>query len=112
MPMSTYLASVKKALGSQSTLLGKSEHCSADPDQLATIGRAAGQQIRVTRGDDQYALYTVSEVQAESPGSIVRMAQVARDRLGNGEEFDATISPQVPHPTYTDAEAEANSEFV
>jgi phage replication-related protein YjqB (UPF0714/DUF867 family) len=110
--MRTYLASVKKVFSSQLTLLGKPEHCSADPEKLAAIGRAFGQQIRVKRNDNQYALYTVSEVRRERPNTIVRMAQVARQRLGASQEFSATVSSQVPHPTYTDAEAEANSEFV
>lgn len=110
--MTAYSAWVKKAFSSQSTLIGKREHCSADPEKLVTIGRALGHQIRVKRNDGECALYTVSEVRQESPDHVVRMAQAARQRLGATGEFDAAVNAQVPHPTYTEAEAEAHSEFV
>jgi phage replication-related protein YjqB (UPF0714/DUF867 family) len=103
---------VKKALTSQDTLLGQSEHCSVDPDQLARIGRAIGHQVRIKRNKDEYALYTVSETRQENPDNIVRMAQNARRRLGISDEFDAVLDVQVPHPRFTDAQAKANSEFV
>lgn len=103
---------VKKALTSQDTLLGQSEHCSVDPEQLAQIGRAIGHQVRIKRNDNEYALYTVSDTRQENPDNIVRMGQDARLRLGISDEFDAVLDAQVPHPTFTEAEAEANSEFV
>jgi phage replication-related protein YjqB (UPF0714/DUF867 family) len=109
--MATYNAIVKKAS------LGTSEHCCADPEKLATIGRAIGHQIRVKRNKGEYALYTVSETRQETPDTIIRMAQKGRERLTpSGEsvpdEFDAIVKSQVPHPTYTDWCAEAHSEFV
>lgn len=110
--MSTFSASIKKALSSQTDLINNREHCSADPEKLATIGRSVGHQIRVKRNSTQYALYTVSEVRQESPDNIVRMGLAGRQRLGTSNEFSGTADAQVPHPTYTDAEAEANSEFV
>jgi phage replication-related protein YjqB (UPF0714/DUF867 family) len=103
---------VKKALSSQDTLLGQSEHCSIDPEQLTRIGRAIGHQVRIKRNNDEYALYTVSETRQENPDTIVRMGQDARRRLGILEEFDAILDAQVPHPTLTEAKAEANSEFI
>jgi phage replication-related protein YjqB (UPF0714/DUF867 family) len=103
---------VKKAFSSQWTLLGRGEHCSLDPDRLASMTLIPGSQIRVRRSPDQLALYTVSETRQESTDTIVRMAQPARLRLGTGDEFDATIETQVPHPTMSDEEAEAASEFV
>jgi phage replication-related protein YjqB (UPF0714/DUF867 family) len=110
--MATYSASVVKALASQKTLIGRGEHCSADPGSLAGIGRALGQQVRVNRDDGELALYTVSEVRSEEPSSLVRMAEAARARLGSTDTFEATVDSQVPHPTYSDAEAEAHGEFV
>jgi phage replication-related protein YjqB (UPF0714/DUF867 family) len=109
--MATYQATVKKVFSSQLTLIGKGEHCSADPTRLATIGRARGHQIRVKRSDE-YALFTVSEVRAEAPDAVVRMAQAGRERLGANDEFSALIDAQVPHPTLNDAQAKAGDEFV
>lgn len=111
--MGTYSASVKKAIsGEQQDLIDNATHCSADPEKLATIGRALGHQVRVKRNSTQYALYTVSQVRQESPDSIVRMGAAGRTRLGTTSEFTGTVDGQVPHPTYTDAQAEAASEFV
>src|SRR5262245_33561131 len=109
--MGTYQATVKKAFSSQLTLIGKGEHCSADPTQLAAIGRALGHQIRVKRSDAEYGLYTVSEVRTETPDAIVRIALTGRERLGASDEFPALIDAQVPHPSFTDTEAKAANEL-
>jgi len=110
--MATYNASVEKALLSQQDLIDRREHCSADPEKLAMVGRTVGQQVRIKRDSSEYALYTVSEPRQESPDTIVRMGAAGRQRLGTSEEFAGTLDSRVPHPTFTDAEAEANSEFV
>jgi phage replication-related protein YjqB (UPF0714/DUF867 family) len=103
---------VRKAFGSQSTLRDRGEHCSLDPERLAALGRVPGSQIRVRRSAAEFALYTVSETRQELPDTTVRMAPAARQRLGTTDEFAATIDAQVPHPTFSDAEAQENSEFV
>jgi phage replication-related protein YjqB (UPF0714/DUF867 family) len=113
----TYVANVRQARRSQNTLTSKREHCSADPERLATIGRAQGHQIRVLRNENEYALYTISESRQETPQTIIRMARKARARLTPDtseipDEFPAIVDSQVPHPTYTDDEAETNSEFI
>jgi murein DD-endopeptidase MepM/ murein hydrolase activator NlpD len=115
--MATYDATVKKAFNAQGTLINEGEHCSADPERLANIGRAQGRQIRVKRNENEYALYTVSETRQETPDTIVRMAREGRARLTPDaseipDEFGTIVDSQVPHPTYTDDEAETNSEFV
>ena len=111
--MATYVASVRKALAdSQQDLIDHREHCSADPAKLAAVGRALGHQVRIKRNNSQYALYTVSEVRQESPDTIVRMGETGRQRLNATNEFNATLDSQVPHPSFSDAEAESNSEFV
>jgi phage replication-related protein YjqB (UPF0714/DUF867 family) len=110
--MDTYSAYIKQPRNGQTTLINRAEHCSADPEQLAEIDRAQGQQSRVKRSESEYALYTISETHQEQPDRIVRMAKDARLRLGTADEFDAIVEAQVPHSTYTDAEAEACSEFV
>ena len=115
--MPTYDTNVQRAFASQRTLINEGEHCSADPEQLATIGRAQGHQVRVRRDENEYALYTVSETRQETPDTIIRMARVGRARLTPDaaeipDEFAAIFDLQVAHPTYTDDEAETNSEFV
>jgi phage replication-related protein YjqB (UPF0714/DUF867 family) len=110
--MTSYNGKVKKSIrDEQSTLQMKPEHCSADPEKLATIGRAVGHQIRVKRNENQ-ALFTVSEPRQEQPDNILRMIETARSRLGTTDEFDAIVESQVPHPTYTDRQAEENGEFI
>lgn len=112
MPGRTYSARVERAFSVQSTLAGHGEHCSADPTSLAAIGRARGHQIRVRRSDRAYAIYTVSDVRAESTDHVVRMALAARERLGTTDEFDTIVDARVANPTITDAEAEACGELV
>jgi phage replication-related protein YjqB (UPF0714/DUF867 family) len=111
--MATYDASVKKALTtSQQDLIDHKEHCSADPVKLATVGRECGHQVRIKRNESEYGLYTVSQVRQESPDNIVRMGSAGRKRLGTSEEFVGSLDSQAPHPTFNDADAEINNEFV
>jgi len=111
--MATYDASVRKALSpQQEDLIRHKEHCSADSEKLATVGRMVGHQVRIKRSSSEYGLYTVSEVRQESPDNIVRMGEAGRERLGTSDEFAGTLDSQVPHPTFTDAEAKAHNEFV
>jgi phage replication-related protein YjqB (UPF0714/DUF867 family) len=111
--MATYDASVKKALTAcQQDLIDHKEHCSTDPEKLATVGRECGHQVRIKRNDSDYGLYTVSQVRRESPDNIVRMGSTGRKRLGTSDEFVGSLDSQVPHPTFNDADAETNNEFV
>lgn len=111
--MASYDALIKKALLPQQDGLRKhKEHCSADSDKIATVGRLLGHQIRIKRNDDEYGLYTISEVRDENQDQIVRMGQGGRERLGTADAFDGTVDSQVPHPTWSDAEAACNGEFV
>jgi phage replication-related protein YjqB (UPF0714/DUF867 family) len=111
--MAAYNASIKKALDpEQKDLIKHKEHCSADPEKLATVGRALWHQVRIKRNDDEYGLYTVSEVRQENPDNIVRMGKGGRERLGTSDEFDGTLNSQVPDPTLSDADAERDGEFV
>jgi len=103
------------------------EHCSAHHSQITTIGRDKGQQVRIERyaQDDvtpaDFALYTVIDLHNEEP-DIVFLGfrdpesenHDLRDRLGlsGADIFSGKINSQVPHLTYTDAEAKDYSEFV
>jgi phage replication-related protein YjqB (UPF0714/DUF867 family) len=112
--MAAYNASVRKALSSQQEdLIDHKEHCSADPEKLATVGRALGHQVRIKRNSSQYGLYTVSEVRQENPDNIVRMGENGRERLGTGKAFTCTLDSQVPHPIFTDEQqARDHDEFI
>jgi phage replication-related protein YjqB (UPF0714/DUF867 family) len=111
--MATYVASINRALlPQQNDLRDHKEHCSADPEKLATVGRLLGHQVRIKRNDDEYGLYTVSEVRREAQDNVVRMGKSGRERLGTSDEFEGTLDAQVPHATLADAEAERNGEFV
>ena len=111
--MATYAASIKQALSpQQADLIDHKEHCSADREKLERVGRLLGHQVRIKRNDDEYGLYTVSEVRQENPANIVRMGKGGRERLGTSGEFDATLDSQVPRPTLPDSDAEAQGEFV
>jgi phage replication-related protein YjqB (UPF0714/DUF867 family) len=111
--MATYHASIKKAFDpEQKDLIDHKEHCSADREKLATVGRALGHQVRIKRNDDEYGLYTISEVPPENPNNIVHMGKDGRERLGKSDEFDGTLDSQVPCVTLNDCDAEAQGEFV
>jgi phage replication-related protein YjqB (UPF0714/DUF867 family) len=110
--MATFAGRVRKAFNSQATLQNQREHCSVDPQRLASLGVPLGSQIRIKRQADQLALFTISETRNETAENTVRMIQVARERLGIPDEFDAVIDTRVPHPTFTDDEAREHSEFV
>lgn len=113
--MPTFQAAVRKALSpEQQDLIEHAEHCSADPEALAAIGRERGHQIRVRLAADPttFALYTVSETRDEIADSLVRMGRGGRARLGDGSEFAAVVDSVVPRPGLDDTEAERLHEFV
>jgi hypothetical protein len=106
--MAAYDASIKRALDpQQKDLIDHKEHCSADPEKLATVRRVLRHQVRIKRNDDEYGLYTVSEVPPENPNNIIHMGKGGRERLGMSDEFDGTLDSQVPSVTLTDCDAEA-----
>ena len=88
------------------------EHCSVDAGQLESIGCVLGQQVRVIKSQDQFALYTVGEVRRERPPTIVRMTAEGRERLGASGEFDAIVDSQITDLIHDDGEAEKLGEFV
>lgn len=113
--MGTYLCDVLTAYSSQVTLMGYPEHCSADPEKLAAIGRALGHQVRIVHPSlGTKAMYTVSELRQESPDRRIRMCLDGRKRLDpDGKTFSSgTCDSQVSRSNLTDAEAESQGELV
>jgi len=89
----------KLRLPEQDSLKNEAERCSADPAALTAIGRAVGQQVRITRTDDArfVAIYTVSEANPDQPprANVVRTGQAGRERLGTDTELEVTIAARV-----------------
>ena len=115
--MPKFEGTVRKSFQSQTTLDKQPEHCSLDPERLASIGLVRRSQVRVRRSAQQFGLFTVSEThQEQTDDATVRMAKVGRQRLESTEqvpdEFEVIVDSQVPHPTLSDEEAKACSEFV
>jgi phage replication-related protein YjqB (UPF0714/DUF867 family) len=102
-------AQVKAALSSQS-FRNDGQGCSIP----LSFPMAVGDQIRVTRNDLEYALYTVAEKRSQDDPNTVRMGLDARLRLGTSRDFPAGVRIPVlaADPNMSDAEAEAKSEFV
>jgi len=82
--MATYGASINKALlPQQNDLKEHKEHCSADPEKLATVGRLCRHQVRIKRNDDEYGLFTVSEVRQETRTMSFAWANAVESGLTN-----------------------------
>ncbi len=94
---------LKLQLPEQEELQDESEHCSADPAMLESIGRAIGQQVRITRSDrpNFIAVYTVKQFNPDDDlgnpklASVVRTGQPGRERLGTTEQMTARVQAQV-----------------
>jgi phage replication-related protein YjqB (UPF0714/DUF867 family) len=100
---------VQKAQLEQAQLLADPCCCSI-PEQFAGFAEV-GDQIRVIRNNDEFALYTVSELCEQDDPSRVRMALHGRKRLDATGTFAAQIAPAT-NSALSDAEAEAAGEFV
>jgi hypothetical protein len=105
-------AAITRALPSQEDLIDHAEHCSADPDLLAGIGRAHCQQVRVYREPGAFGLYTASEVRPETPDAIVRRGRRGRVRLGTEAEFAGRLDSRVPRSRLSERRAKAEGELI
>lgn len=108
----TYDATIRRARLTQRAIIRSGRYCSADQQQLAAIGREEGDQIRVRRNDDEYAVYTVLDIIDESDSSTVRMGRRGRQRLGTADRFDGIVDAAVPDPTLSVDEARDQDEFI
>lgn len=117
--MSTFEGKVWMAKAEQTALIESGERLSADPDKMATIGRAVGEQVRLVRTDKRYkrikdwALYTFYEEREETYEYNMRMGYDGRDRLGQTDTPIYVIADsQCVRHDLTEAEAENNGEFI
>jgi phage replication-related protein YjqB (UPF0714/DUF867 family) len=100
---------VGRALTSQ-TLINDRQRCSL-PMALSGIC-GIGRQLRVIRPDYGAAIYTLDECRADDDPKLVRMNLYGRLRLGESESFAGIVSNQVTASGLSDAEAQAQGEFV
>jgi phage replication-related protein YjqB (UPF0714/DUF867 family) len=92
-------------------------HSFKNDDQACSVSKSLagvmiGDQVRVVRGDNDYALYTVLARQIGDEPDVVRMGTSARQRVGTSNPFAGTLVKPVVASGLTDAEAEAADEFV
>jgi phage replication-related protein YjqB (UPF0714/DUF867 family) len=109
--MATARTSVKKAIDTQEDLKEHREHCAPAARTLASLGSRSGHQVRIQR-NEEFALYTVSELLHETTDPVVRMGLGARRRLGPDDEFDGLLDTKVVDPDLCDSDARDAGELV
>lgn len=108
-PSKDIAVEVHKALLEQA-LIRDEQRCSL-PAKLANHVEL-GAQVRVIRNAQEYALYTVDELRSEDNPDKARLGLDGRLRLGTTEPFPASVRTVAVAEDLSDAEAEAQSEFV
>ena len=109
--MATATTSVKKAFDTQADLKDHREHCAPAARALASLDSGPRQQVRIHR-NDEFALYTVSELLHETTDSVVRMGLGGRQRLQSDEEFEGVLDTKVVDPDLCDKDARDAGELV
>ena len=109
--MATTTTSVSKALDTQVDLKNRREHCAPAARVLVSLGGDVGQQVRIHR-DDEFALYTVSELLHETADAVVRMGLGGRRRLLSEEEFEGVLDTKVVDQELCDEDARDAGELV
>jgi phage replication-related protein YjqB (UPF0714/DUF867 family) len=109
--VATATTSVKNAFDTQADLKDHREHCAPAARTLASLGSGPGQQVRIHR-DDEFALYTVSELLHETTDAVVRMGLGGRQRLQTEEEFEGVLDTKVVDPDLCDKKARDAGELV
>lgn len=104
--------SIVPARPSGPSLLENGEYCAMPPTLLATLGLMPGEQVRLQRTDEEYAVYTVLEADPDRSSPVVYLSEQGRRRLGTPDTFDATVTTPVPRSELSDREASRRSEFV
>jgi phage replication-related protein YjqB (UPF0714/DUF867 family) len=107
---------VLKAASSMTELLRNQELCWMDPELAADCGIVVGDQIRLKRNTNNYALYTVSAFSQEGPANDdIRMGLVGRQKLGTSEPMTNIAlytGGGILRSDLTDGQAKSQSEFV
>ena len=109
--MATTKTSIKKAFDTQSDVKNRREHCAPAAEALASLGSGPGQQVRIHR-NDEFALYTVSELLHETTDSVVRMGPGGRQRLHFDEEFEGVLDTKVVDADLCETKARDAGELI
>lgn len=118
----------------QSSLEDSATALSADPRLLSEHDLSEGQQVRLERTDEEFAVYTVAEERPENPTDVIRASAAARCRLDlvsakppvsarecpspdsncsiADEAVDVTVSTIVPNPDLSESEARNRGELI
>jgi phage replication-related protein YjqB (UPF0714/DUF867 family) len=107
---------VLKATNNMTDLLRNQELCWMDPELAAACGIAVGDQIRLKRNTNNYALYTVSAFRQEGSGNDdLRLGPDGRKKLGTTQalnDISMFIGGDILRSDLEDADARSQSEFV
>lgn len=109
--MATASVSVKIAIDTQQDLKHRAEHCAPSATVLASLQAGLRQQVRI-RHNDEFALYTVSELLHETTDSVVRLGLVGRRRLQVDDEFDGDLDTKVVDADLSESDARDAGELV
>jgi phage replication-related protein YjqB (UPF0714/DUF867 family) len=90
----------------------KKESCSVDSGLLRSIGRKPGEQVRIYRNANDFAVFTVFETLEEANESTVRIGRLGRLRIGPSDEFDGRITPTIPSEGLTETQARERGEMI
>jgi phage replication-related protein YjqB (UPF0714/DUF867 family) len=90
----------------------KPGYCSISAQLSMGLGLMVGDQVRIYRTVDEYALYTISELREEMEPGMVRMTKEGRERLGTQAPFVGQLDTNITATGLTDEEARAHGEFV
>ena len=88
------------------------EHCAVPAALLSEIGSAVGRQVRISRSESEFALFTVVANLDKTPPDEVAIGPLGRGRLGASAGFAGQISAHLPQSDLTDDEAKARGELV
>lgn len=106
---------VLQALSAWTEIINDGELCAVDPELATDLGVVVGDQIRVKRNNNEYALYTVHMLyDSGNDDDDIRMAQVGRERLGTTSTFNNNDvwSTTILRSDLSDQDAENDSEMV
>ena len=109
--MATAQVSVKKSIETQADLQDRREHCAPAARLLAALDGGLGRQVRIHH-DEEFALFTVSELLHETTDPVVRLGLGGRRRLQTDDGFDGVLDTKVVDQELSDTKAREAGELV
>lgn len=84
----------------------------ASEDLVSQLGLTSGQQIRLRRNTDEFAVFTVETVEGAISNETIWLHDAGLSRLETQDTFGATVSNPVPNPNLTPSAAAREGEYV